>query len=88
VQPRLAARTPFGPRTLAHRGETADERSEYGVHAVFGGTHCEMSRLRFSIRLFDGFCNKDWDDAIGFVLVLLIRRVCFYRDIPESFSLD
>ena len=38
--------------------------------------------------LFDGFCYKDRDDAIGLVLVLLIRRVCFDGDIPESSSLD
>ena len=44
--------------------------------------------FHFSLRLFDGFCDEDWDDAIGFVLVLLIRRVCFYRDIPESLSLN
>jgi len=57
------------------------------LHAV-GDNLCEMLGFRFSFRLFDGFCYEDWDDAIGFALVLLIRRVCFYRDIPESFSLD
>ena len=45
--------------------------------------HCS----RFSFRLFDGFCYEDRDDSIGLVLVLLIGRVCFYRDIPESVSL-
>jgi len=43
---------------------------------------------RFYFRLFDGFCYEDWDHPIRFFLVLLIRRVCFYCDIPESLSLD
>ena len=29
-----------------------------------------------------------WDEALGFGLVLLIRWKCFYRDVPESFSLN
>ena len=41
-----------------------------------------------SSRLFGGLCYEDWDNAIGFGLVLLIRRICFYRNIPEPFSLD
>ena len=38
--------------------------------------------------LFYRFCQEDWDNALGFVLVFLIRRKCFYSDIPETFSLD
>ena len=38
--------------------------------------------------LGDGLCDEHRDHAIGFVLVLLIRRVCCGCDTPESLSLD
>ncbi len=42
----------------------------------------------FLFHLAGSFCDEDRDHAIGFVLVLLIWRVCCDCDIPESLSLD
>src|SRR5688572_26887498 len=46
-----------------------------------------IAAFHFSLRLFDGFGDEDRDKALGSTLVLLIRRVGFYRDIPEPLSL-
>ena len=53
------------------------------------------STLHILFRLAGGFCrlaggfgNKDRDQAIGFILVFLVRRVCCDCYIPELLSLD
>ncbi len=51
-------------------------------------TNLAYDTFYFSRCLFHRFCYEDWDETLGFILVLLIRWVCFHCDLPEPFSLD
>ncbi len=76
-------------------------RPEYlplGLNLLHQGPHAQLAgdgpriikqspSQPFLFRLTGGFRDEDRDYAIGFVLVLLVRRVCCDGDIPESLSL-
>jgi hypothetical protein len=70
-------------------GNTSEDRPFQGLTQRIPaqrGSPCRAGSARLC--LVYGFCDKERDDASCLVLVLLIGRVCFYRERPESLSLD